>query len=94
MANPIISFRERGVSASVFRNTRRDGSSEFCSATIENSYKDEDGKYQNSSSYTEQELTALATVALQARAWIREEHLKQAQIEALLRDIDALEAEE
>ncbi|MCA9051690.1 MAG: hypothetical protein KDA89_23290 [Planctomycetaceae bacterium] len=82
MANPIISFRERGVSASVFRNIRRDGSSEFYSATVENSWKDEDGNYQTSSSYTEQELTALASVAMQARAWIRAEHLKQANNDA------------
>ena len=76
MSSPITSFRERGVSASIFENNRKDDSGTFLTAAIENSYKDEDGAYQRSKSYTEQELTALATVALQARARIREERLK------------------
>ena len=76
MSSPITSFRERGVSASIFENNRKDDSGSFLTATIENSYKDEDGAYQKSTSYTEQELTALATVALQARARIREERFK------------------
>lgn len=76
MSSPLASFRERGVSASIFKNNRKDDSGTFLTAKIENSYKDEDGAFQTSASYTEQELTALATVALQARARIREERLK------------------
>ncbi len=78
MSSPITSFCERGVSASVFENEKRDGSGTFLTATVENSYKDEDGAYQKSTSFTEQELTALATVALQARALIRDERTKNA----------------
>lgn len=86
MSKPLESFRERGVSASIFSNERRDGSGTFLSAVIENSYKDEDGAYQHSSSFTEQELTAVATVALQARARIREERLKHAREHSTLAD--------
>jgi hypothetical protein len=77
MSSPITSFRERGVSASICENNRKDDSGTFLTATIENSFKDEDGAYQKSTSYTEQELTALATVALEARARIREDRLKK-----------------
>ena len=69
MPKPLVSFREKGVSASVFRNTRKDGSSEFYTATIENSFKDESGEFKKSTSYSEQELTALASVAMQARVF-------------------------
>ena len=46
------------MSASIFENNRKDDSGTFLTATIENSYKDEDGAYRKSMSYTEQELTA------------------------------------
>lgn len=61
------------MSASIFENN----SGTFLTASIKNLYTEENGAYQTSTSFTEQELTALATVALQARARSREDRLKK-----------------
>ena len=75
---PIESFRERGVTASIFENEKKDGSGTYMTANVERSYQDADtGEYKNTNSYSENELVALATVALQARAKIREIQFKK-----------------
>jgi hypothetical protein len=59
------------VSAAIWRNQNQKGDA-FYSVTFERSYKDDDGKWQSSSSFSVSELLLLSKVADQAHSKIYE----------------------
>jgi hypothetical protein len=66
---PVDKVRVKNITASIWKNTGTKG--DFYNATIENSYKDDDGKWHTTTSYGAGDLLSLETVARDAAAKIR-----------------------
>ena len=71
-SSPATTFRNRGISASVFENTS-DKDRTYFSVSIQKRYKDKEGNWQNSSNFLRDELPVLEHVVRQAFAFILEQ---------------------
>ncbi len=69
--SPVTTFRNRGISASVFENTS-DKDRTYFSVSIQKRYRDKEGNWQNSSNFMRDELPVLEHVVRQAFAYILE----------------------
>lgn len=66
---PVRVFRTRGISVSVFENQSKDGRP-FYKAAIQRSYRDEDGNYQTTNSFSSSDLSLLSLLACRAFEFI------------------------
>lgn len=66
---PAMAFRSGNVKAAVWHNTGEKGA--FFSVTFSRPYKDAESNWKNSSSFGLNDLDAVASVAAQAKEWLR-----------------------
>lgn len=71
---PVQTFRLRGVTVSVFANTAKmkDREVTFHKVAIQRSYRDDDGEWQNTTSYGRDDLPVMGLLLKQAWQWILE----------------------
>lgn len=65
---PLHSIRSGAVRAAIWSNQGDSGT--WSTVTLERSYRDQSGQWQSSSSFRRGDLANLASVALQAEAWL------------------------
>ncbi|MEX2389221.1 MAG: hypothetical protein WD534_15190 [Phycisphaeraceae bacterium] len=81
MTRPLISFRAGAVECAVWENsTMQDGRpTPLLKATLERRYRDREGRWQSSTSFTRNEIALARHVLQQAFAWIIEYERNAAQ---------------
>jgi hypothetical protein len=69
---PVANFRDFPVTASVWKKTIKADKKSFVvyNTTLQCTYKDDEGEYQNTSNFKEQDLLRVSQVALKTYNWI------------------------